>query len=208
MTDQNPSPAPPAPEPATRSVDGNTLPLPGDWIIDPLHTSLAFEARHFVVTRMRGRFRHGTGVIHIGERPEDSSVVVTIDATTIDTIHPKADEHLRGEHFLDVERFPTITFRSTGVRHLTSDRWAVTGDLTIRDVTREVVLDTEFNGALPAGKVARAKLGFTATTEIDRRDYGVTTNFPLPGSEGFIVGNEVAITIDVEADLPHEPETS
>ena len=70
-------------------------------------------------------------------------------------------------------------------------------------MTREVVLDAVFNGALPAGKVARAKLGFTATTEIDRRDFGVTTNFPLPGTEGFIVGNEVAITIDVEADLPY-----
>ena len=203
MTDPSPSPARPPPGPATRTVDGATIPIAGDWIIDPLHTSLAFEARHFVVTRMRGRFRHGTGVIHIGEVPEESSVVVTIDAATLDTVHPKADEHLRGEHFLDVERFPTITFRSTGVRHVAGDRWAITGDLTIRDVTREVVLDTEFNGALPAGKVARAKLGFTATTEIDRRDYGVTTNFPLPGTEGFIVGNEVAITIDVEADLPY-----
>jgi len=130
-------------------------------------------------------------------------VVVTIDTATIDTIHPKADEHLRGEMFLDVERYPTITYRSTAVRHVDGDRWAITGDLTIRDVTREVVLDAVFNGALPAGKVAQAKLGFTATTEIDRRDFGVTTNFPLPGSEGFIVGNEVLITIDVEADLPY-----
>ena len=189
--------------PATRTVDGAVIPIPGDWIIDPLHTSLAFEARHFVVTRMRGRFRHGTGLIHIAATPEDSSVVVTIDAATIDTIHPKADEHLRGEHFLDVEHYPTISFRSTGVRYVADDRWAITGDLTIRDVTREVVLDTVFNGALPAGKVAQAKLGFTATTEIDRRDFGLTTNFPLPASEGFIVGNEVLITIDVEADLPH-----
>jgi polyisoprenoid-binding protein YceI len=189
--------------PATRSVDGAVIPIVGDWIIDPLHTSLAFEARHFVVTRMRGRFRHGSGLIHIAERPENSSVEVTIDAATIDTIHPKADEHLRGDHFLDVERYPTISFRSTGVGHVADDRWAITGDLTIRDVTREVVLDTVFNGALPAGQVARAKLGFTATTEIDRRDFGVTTNFPLPGSEGFIVGNEVLITLDVEADLPN-----
>jgi polyisoprenoid-binding protein YceI len=142
-------------------------------------------------------------VIHIAEDPRESSVVVTIDTATIDTIHPKADEHLRGEMFLDVERYPTITFRSTAVRHVHGDRWAITGDLTIRDVTREVVLDAVFNGALPAGKVAQAKLGFTATTEIDRRDFGITTNFPLPGTEGFIVGNEVLITIDVEADLPH-----
>jgi polyisoprenoid-binding protein YceI len=189
--------------PATRTVDGAVVPLAGDWIIDPLHTSLAFEARHFVVTRMRGRFRHGSGTIHIAEDPRESSVVVTIDTATIDTIHPKADEHLRGEMFLDVERYPTITFRSTAVRHRDGDRWAITGDLTIRDVTREIVLDTVFNGALPAGKVAQAKLGFTATTEIDRRDFGITTNFPLPGTEGFIVGNEVLITIDVEADLPY-----
>jgi len=188
---------------ATRTVDGAVVPLAGDWIIDPLHTSLAFEARHFVVTRMRGRFRHGTGVIHIAEEPEQSSVEVTIDAASLDTVHPKADEHLRGEHFLDVERYPNITFRSTAVRHVADDRWAITGDLTIRDVTREVVLDAAFNGALPAGKVAQAKLGFTATTDIDRRDYGVTTNYPLPGAEGFIVGNEVAITLDVEADLPY-----
>ena len=190
--------------PATRTVDGVVVPIPGDWIIDPLHTSLAFEARHFVVTRMRGRFRHGRGLIHIAPRPEDSTVVVTIDATSIDTIHPKADEHLRGDNFLDVERYPSITFRSTAVRHVDGDRWAVTGDLTIRDVTKEVRLDAEFNGALPAGKVAQAKLGFTATTEIDRRDFGITTNFPLPVTEGFVVGNEVLITIDVEADLPHE----
>ena len=191
------------PSPATRTVDGAVVPLAGDWIIDPLHTSLAFEARHFVVTRMRGRFRHGSGVIHIADDPVDSTVAVTIDAATIDTIHPKADEHLRGDNFLDVERYPTITFRSTAVRPVEGGRWALTGDLTIRDVTREVLLDTVFNGALPAGKVAQAKMGFTATTEIDRRDYGVTTNFPLPGTEGFIVGNEVLITIDVEADLPY-----
>ena len=112
---------------ATRVVDGATVPLAGDWIVDPLHTSLAFEARHFVVTRMRGRFRHGTGVIHIAEVPEESSVEITIDAASIDTIHPKADEHLRGEHFLDVERFPTITFRSSAVRHVAGTGWAITG---------------------------------------------------------------------------------
>ncbi len=88
------------------------------------------------------------------------------------------------------------------MRHIDGDRWAVTGDLSIHGVTKEVTLDATFNGALPAGKVAQAKLGFTATTEIDRRDFGITKNFPLPGTEGFIVGNEVLITIDVEADLP------
>jgi polyisoprenoid-binding protein YceI len=189
---------------ATRTVDGAVVPIPGEWIIDPGHTSLAFATRHFVVTRMRGRFRHGTGTIHIGEVPEDSAVQFTIDAGSIDTIHPMADEHLRSDMFLDVEAFPTITFQSTGVRRGAGGRWDVTGDLTIRDVTKEVTLDTEFNGAVPAGKVARAKMGFTATTEIDRRDFGITRNFPLPAGEGFVVGNEVSITLDVEADLPQD----
>ena len=186
----------------TRVVDGATVPVPGDWVIDGKHSSLAFETRHFVVTRMRGRFRLSSGTIHIAEVPEESRVDVVIEAASIDTIHDKADEHLRSDMFLDVERFPTLEFHSTAVRR-NGERWAVVGDLTIRDVTRPVTMNAEFNGALPAGKVARGKLGFTATTEIDRRDFGITTNFPLPGSEGVVVGNEVAITIDVEADLPH-----
>jgi polyisoprenoid-binding protein YceI len=187
---------------ATTTIDGAVVPVPGDWVIDPQHSSLAFEARHFIVTRMRGRFRHGTGTIHIGATPEESSVEVVIDAASIDTTHETADEHLRSDGFLDVATYPTITFRSTAIAR-NGDHWAVTGDLTIRDVTKQVTLDTEFNGALPAGKVAKAKLGFTATTEIDRRDFGITRNFPTPGSEGFVVGNEVHITIDVEADLPY-----
>jgi len=190
---------------ATRVVDGAIVPLEGDWVVDPLHTSLAFEARHFVVTRMRGRFRRGTGVIHVAATAEDSSVEFTIETDSIDTIHPKADENLRGENFLDVEHYPTITFRSTSVRHAGDNRWTVEGDLTIRGVTCAVTLATEFNGALPAGKVAMAKLGFTASTAIDRRDFGITINYPLPGSDGFIVGNEICITLDVEADLPHPP---
>jgi polyisoprenoid-binding protein YceI len=187
---------------ATRVIDGAVVPVAGDWVIDGKHSSVAFETRHFVVTRMRGRFRQSSGTIHIAEVPEESRVDVVVAAGSIDTIHDKADEHLRSDMFLDVDRFPTIEFHSTGVRR-NGDRWAVAGDLTIREVTRPVTLDAEFNGALPAGKVARAKLGFTATTEIDRRDFGITTNFPTPGAEGVVVGNEVGITIDVEADLPH-----
>jgi polyisoprenoid-binding protein YceI len=187
-------------EPVTRPFDGTVVPIAGDWIVDPLHTSLAFEGRHFVVTRMRGRFRRGSGTIHIAPDPLDSSVEFTIDSDSIDTIHPKADESLRGSKFLDVEQYPTITFRSRSVRHAGGDRWAITGDLSIRDVIREVTLDATFNGAVPAGRVARGKLSFTATTAIDRRDYGMTVEYPLPGGND-VVGHEVRITLDVEADL-------
>jgi polyisoprenoid-binding protein YceI len=167
----------------------------------PLHTSLAFESTHFAVTRMRGRFRRGEGVITIAERPEDSSVYVTIDAASIDTNHPKADENLRGEHFLDAERFPHLRFRSTSVRHRDGSDWAVTGELTIRDVTRPITLDVTFNGALPFLPKATAKLGFTATARFDRRDFGIDWNVPIP-TGGVVVGNDVKILLDVEADLP------
>jgi polyisoprenoid-binding protein YceI len=191
-------------EQATRVVEGTEVPLVGRWVIDSRHSSLAFEARHYVVTRMRGRFRSARGTITIAEHPEDSTVEVLIDAASIDTVHDVADEHLRDEHFLDVANHPEIIFHSTAVRHVDADRWAVTGDLTIRGVTRVVTLDTRFNGALPVERYARAKMGFTATTRIDRRDFGMSYNVPIP-TGGFIVGNEVDITLDVEADLPNEP---
>jgi polyisoprenoid-binding protein YceI len=189
----------------TRTVDGLELPVPGTWVIDPLHSSLAFETRHAAVTRMRGRFRSSSGSFTIAERPEDSSVEVTIDAASIDTIHPMANEHLRGDNFLDVEKYPELTFRSTSVKHVDGDHWEVTGDLTIRAVTRPITLDATFNGAVPMSFGPKAKLGFAATGVIDKRDYGIDFNVPLPGG-GVIVGNEVRLTLDVEADFPQDEE--
>jgi polyisoprenoid-binding protein YceI len=190
----------------TRSLDGLELPTPGTWVIDPLHTSLAFESRHVVVTRMRGRFRVLSGTLTIAERPEDSSVEVTIDAASIDTIHPIADEHLRGEHYLDVANHPQLTFRSTKVEHTGGDAWRVTGDLTIRGITLPITLDATLNGVVPMNYGPKAKLGFTATGSFDRRDYGMEFNIPLP-TGGVVVGNEVLLTLDVEADLPQDEPT-
>lgn len=185
---------------ATRLVDGVEVPIAGTWKIDSQHSSLAFEARHAVVTRMWGRFRQSSGVFHIAERPEDSSVEVTIDAGSIDTTHAVADEHLRDEPYLNVEKFPTITFRSKGVRHVDGDRWEVVGDLTIRAITRPITLEATFNGAVPVAYGPKAKLAFTASGRIDRRDYGMTVNLPMP-TGGVVVGNEVNIVLDAEADL-------
>ena len=192
---------------ATRVVGGVDVPIVGTWKLDGSHSSLAFEARHVVITRMHGRFRRASGVFHIAERPEDSSVEVTIEAASIDTTHDKADEHLRGRDYLDVDTYPTLTFRSTSVRHVEGERWEVVGDLTIRDVARPITLDATFNGALPVAYGPRAKLAFTATGRLDRRDYGMTMNYPLPGG-GVVVGNEVTITLDAEADLVDEPARS
>ncbi len=186
-----------------RIVDGIELPTPGTWVIDPLHTSLAFECRHAVVTRMRGRFRNCSGRFTIAERPEDSSVELTIDAASIDTNHPKADEHLRGEPYLDAVTYPVLTFRSTEVSHAGGDRWVVTGDLTIRDITCPITLDATLNGVVAMPYGPQAKFGFTATGSLDRRRFGMHANIPLPGG-GVVVGNEVNLTLDVEADLPHD----
>jgi polyisoprenoid-binding protein YceI len=152
---------------------------------------------------MRGRFRSSSGRFTIAEQPEDSSVEITIDAASIDTIHPTADEHLRGESFLDVEQYPELTFRSTKVRHVDGDRWEVTGDLTIRGVTQPITLDATLNGVVAMSYGPKAKLGFTASGVFDRRDYGMDFNIPLPGG-GLVVGNEVRVTLDVEADLPQD----
>jgi polyisoprenoid-binding protein YceI len=189
----------PTPVEPTRLVDGRALPVPGEWKIDPGHSSLAFEARHAVVTRMRGRFRSFEGEFHIAEAPEDSWVEVTIDASSIDTTHETADQHLREENYLDVANHPTLHFRSTAVRPV-GENWQVDGDLTIRGITHPITLDATFEGAVALARGPRAKLAFSASGQFDRRDYDMTANFALPGG-GWIVGTGVRLHLDVEADL-------
>ena len=188
----------------TRSIDGVDVPIPGTWVIDPLaHQSGLRGPPRRGDAPSAGRFRRLSGQFTIAERPEDSSVEVTIEAASIDTNHPVADDHLRGENYLDVANHPELTFRSTKVEHVGGDRWEVTGDLTIKGVARPIVLDATLNGVVPMPYGSQAKLGFTATGAFDRRDYGMDKNIPLPGG-GVVVGNEVRLTLDVEADLPSD----
>jgi polyisoprenoid-binding protein YceI len=184
-----------------RVIDGVELPVPGTWVIDPGHSSLAFEARHARITRMRGRFRSFSGQFVIAEVPEESSVEVTIDAASIDTTHEQADGHLRGEQFLDVEHHPTLTFRSTSVHFLGENRWRVEGDLTIKGITHPITLDSTFEGAVAVAYGGRAKLAFNAKGQFDRRDYGMEMNMALPAG-GWLVGQGVRLELDAEADLP------
>jgi polyisoprenoid-binding protein YceI len=183
-----------------RLVDGQLVPVPGVWVIDPGHSSLAFEARHMVVTRMRGRFRSFSGELHIEEQPEDSWVEVSIAAVSLDTTNEAADQSLRGDKFLDVERFPTLHYRSTEVHHVEGNRWQVDGVLTVRDINRPITLDATFEGAVPAGRVSRAKAAFVARGEFDRREYGMDFNIPV-ASGGWVVGHRVRLELDVEANL-------
>lgn len=187
----------------TRVVDGHTVPVAGEWVIDGLHTSVAFAARH-LLTAMRGRFRHVSGLIVIAEDPAESRTEVRIDAASIDTAHPKADEHLRGSKFLDVERYPALTFSGTGARPTGAGSWTVPGNLTVRDVTLPLSLAVRFLGAVRHPSMPVAKMSFEATGQLRRDDFGVAgfMDVHAPGvPDVLLVGREVEVRLDVEADL-------
>ncbi|MEA2827693.1 MAG: hypothetical protein QOG43_2132 [Actinomycetota bacterium] len=181
----------------TRTVEGRELPPPGRWKIDPSHSEVQLVVRHMMVAKVRGRFREFSGTISVAEVPEESSVEATIKAASIDTGDPNRDAHLRGPDFLDVGRYPEITYRTTSVRHNGSDRWDVTGDLTVRGVTRTITIDVEFCGLVtdPWGNLRAGLLG---TTEINRDDFDLTWNQALD-SGGFVLGKGVKVDLDIEA---------
>jgi polyisoprenoid-binding protein YceI len=169
------------------------------WDIDPAHTSAQFSIRHMMISNVRGQFSKVSGTVR-GEPtdPTHAQFEATIDTTSIDTREPKRDEHLKSPDFFDVAKYPTMTFKSKKIEKTGEARYKVTGDLTLHGVTREVVLDVE--GPTPPMKDPRGSLraGAEATTKIDRKDFGLTWSKTLDGG-GVMVGDEVAITIDVEA---------
>jgi polyisoprenoid-binding protein YceI len=181
----------------TRTINGIEAPAPGDWVFDKPHTNLMFVARYAMLTKVRGHFGDFEGTIHVAEKPEDSSVELSIDAASITTDNDTRDNHLRSGDFLDLENHPTITFKSTKVELLGDDRLHVTGDLTIRGVTKEVVLDAEYVGV---GKDAygRTRVAFSAKSEIERDDFGVSWNMALE-TGGLLVGKRVQIELEVQA---------
>lgn len=182
---------------ATRTIDGVEAPRAGTWTIDAAHSSVEVIARHLMLAKVRGRFGSFAGEIVVGDTPEDSGVEVTIDAASIDTGEPKRDEHLRSPDFLDVENHPTLTFRSTEVRRTGERTLEVDGDLTIRGVVRPVTLDVEYLGVTqdPWGNTRAA---FSATTEIDREEFGITWNQALE-TGGVMVGRKLKVELEVSA---------
>jgi polyisoprenoid-binding protein YceI len=181
----------------TREFAGVTIPAPGTFVLDQAHTLVGFVARHLVVSKVRGSFTEASGAITVAEDPSASSVDVTIGAASIDTGSPDRDGHLRSPDFLDVERFPNLTFRSLRVVDFTGNDFRLVGELTVRDVTREVELQVEFDGVAqnPWGKEVVA---FTATTEIDREEFGITWNVALE-TGGVLVGRKVKVEISAQA---------
>jgi polyisoprenoid-binding protein YceI len=188
-----------------RIVNGTEAPGPGDWKIDPAHSELAFIARYLMVTKVRGGFGDFAGTLHIAEVPEDSSVEVTIKAASIDTGTPDRDKHLRSADFLDVERFPELRFKSTKVELTGGTGLKVTGDLTIRDVTKPVVLDAEFQG-IAQDPWGGTRAAFSATTEIDREEFGASWNVALE-TGGWLVSKKVRLELEAQA-IRAKPEES
>jgi len=165
--------------------------------IDPAHSEATFQVRH-LVTKVRGSFSDLGGTIQADEAsPERSSVTFTIQAASIDTGTPDRDKHLRSEDFFHVEKFPTITFVSTAIALAGGDRYDVTGDLTIRGVTKRITLPVTFLGRAkdPWGF---EKIGFETETTINRKDFGLTWNAALE-TGGFLVGDEVKIAVSIQA---------
>ena len=167
------------------------------WKLDPAHTLVEFSAKHLMISTVKGRIAGVEGVIHIDENePANSTVEATLDAKTLDTRIEQRDQHLRSGDFLDVEKYPVISFKSTDVQG-DEQNFKLTGDLTIRDITRPITLDVTFEGRTkdPWGG---ERVGFSATGKLDRRDYGLTWNVVLE-SGGLTVSNDIKIQLEVEA---------
>jgi polyisoprenoid-binding protein YceI len=168
----------------------------GTWNVDPSHSVLNFSTRHLMVAKVRGRFTDFTGVITIADDPLASSVVATAQAASITTNDEARDAHLRSADFLDVETHPTLEFRSTSIEARGGD-YVLHAEMTIRGVTRSVDFDLEFGG-VGADPWGNTRVGFSATTEINRKDFGLEWNVALEAG-GVLVGEKVKIELDVEA---------
>lgn len=170
----------------------------GTWTIDPIHSHVGFVIKHMMVSKVRGHFAAFSGQFTTAADPLESTVTATIDTTSIETGNQMRDDHIRSADFFDAENYPTLTFASTGIRYSGSESF-IDGNLTIRGVTRSVALaleTPEFGPSLQGG----TKAGFSATTEINRNDFGVSYNGPIPGG-GVALGEKVQIVLDIEADL-------
>ena len=180
---------------ATRTIDDIQAPAAGVWAIDPTHTTVEFIGRHLVFTKVRGRFTGVSGAVTVADDPNASSVEITLDATSITTGTPDRDAHLKGEDFFDVDKYPVISFKSTSVEWK-GHEGTVTGDLTVRGVSKPITLDVELTGVVtdPWGG---DRAVFSASGEVDREDWGLVWNMALE-SGGVLVSKKIRFEIETE----------
>ena len=169
----------------------------GTYTIDPVHSEIGFTARHAMVTKVRGTFDNFTGTATSGENLGGASITVDIDAASIDTRNADRDGHVKSADFFDVEQFPKITFTSTSVSARDGDVLEVTGDLTIKDVTRSVTVDFEFNGEV-VDAFGATRAGFEGGIEIDRTEFGLTWNAPIK-TGGLLISEKIKLNFDISA---------
>lgn len=169
----------------------------GTWNIDPVHSEVAFSVRHMMVGKVKGRFTGFAGEI-VAAEDGSATVNATIDVSTVDTQNPQRDEHVRSADFFDAATHPNITFRSSGLR-AHGGKTYLDGDLTLHGVTRPVTLELEVGG-VTTDPYGLRRAGFSAETEIERKDYGISINMPMDGG-GVVVGEKVKISLEIEAVL-------
>ncbi|MFD7782524.1 YceI family protein [Streptomyces nojiriensis] len=183
---------------ATLEVDPALAALTGDYVIDPAHSSIGFTVRHAMVTNVRGAFAEHEGTLHLdGADPARSTASIDVKIASVDTGIADRDGHLRSGDFFDAEAFPLMTFRSTEARQLGGDTYRITGELTIKDVTRPLSIDLEFNGSA-TDPYGNERVGFEGSAEILRSDWGLTWNAALEAG-GVMVSDKVKLTFDISA---------
>ncbi|MEV6265012.1 YceI family protein [Streptomyces sp. NPDC051784] len=183
---------------ATLAVDPALAALTGTYTIDPAHSSIGFTVRHAMVTNVRGSFGEHEGTLELnGSNPAASTATIDVKISSVDTGISDRDGHLVSGDFFDAEKFPLMTFRSTGAEQLGGDAYRITGDLTIKDVTRPLSIDLEFNGSA-TDPYGNQRVGFEGSAEILRSDWGLTYNAALE-TGGVLVGDKVKLNFDISA---------
>lgn len=172
--------------------------IAGSWTIDRVHSEVSFVVRHMMVSKVRGRFDTFSGTVTTAADPLDSSVTATVDLASVNTGEPNRDNHIRSADFFHVEQHPTMTFQSTGVRR-DGEEFLLDGDLTLHGNTRPVTFRLEVNGFGPDA-YGGTRAGFSATTEINRSDWGVSYNGPIPGG-GTLLSEKITVNLEIEAVL-------
>jgi len=168
------------------------------WNFDTQHSSIGFKVRHMMVSKVRGRFTKWSGSLEIDEaNPAASKVELEIDVASIDTQEPQRDAHLRTGDFFEVEKFPTITFKKTAAERVSGDKFKLTGDLTIRGVTKSITLDVEHNGRAAHPQMGE-KTGYSAHGSISRKDFGLVYNMALEAG-GVVISDHVDLELEIEA---------
>ncbi|MGW4160839.1 YceI family protein [Streptomyces sp. NPDC004788] len=183
---------------ATLPVDPALAALTGDYTIDPAHSSIGFTVRHAMVTNVRGTFAEHEGSLKLnGAEPAASSAAIDVKIASIDTGIADRDGHLRSGDFFDADAFPLMSFRSTEAAHLGGDKYRIKGDLTIKDVTKPLAIDLEFNGTA-TDVYGNERVGFEGSAEILRSDWGLTWNAALE-TGGVMVSDKVKLNFDISA---------